>query len=98
MSQRRHAPQGLSFVDEMRAASIKLHPRNIAKEGEQEPEGPVVSQWKLSVAGFLQFLVDSKLVYDTFEAIIQETASCKLYSHLWRLVQFGNPARGNKLN
>ncbi|XP_074588849.1 heme oxygenase 1, chloroplastic-like [Curcuma longa] len=72
MSQRKHAPQGLSFVDEMRVASMKLHPRNLAKEGEKEPEGPPVSQWEPSIEGLLQFLVDSKLVYDTFEAIIHQ--------------------------
>ncbi|KAG6481843.1 heme oxygenase 1, chloroplastic-like isoform X1 [Zingiber officinale] len=74
MSERKHDPQGLSFVDEMRAASMKLHPKNLAKEGEKEPEGPAVSEWEPSVSGFLQFLVDSKLVYDTFEAIIREDA------------------------
>jgi hypothetical protein len=61
-----------SFVDEMRAVAMKLHTRDQAKEGEKEAESPPVAKWEPSIDGYLRFLVDSKLVYDTLEAIVQK--------------------------
>ncbi|KAJ1685298.1 hypothetical protein LUZ63_016688 [Rhynchospora breviuscula] len=60
------------FVDEMRAVAMKLHTRDQAREGEKEPQGPPVVKWEPSINGYLRFLVDSKLVYDTLEAIIEK--------------------------
>ncbi|KAF3340626.1 heme oxygenase 1 [Carex littledalei] len=60
------------FVDEMRAAAMKSHTKDQAWEGEKEPEGPPVSKWEPSIEGYLCFLVDSKLVYDTLETIVQK--------------------------
>jgi hypothetical protein len=66
------------FVDEMRAVAMKLHTRDQAKEGEKEAKSPPVAKWEPSIDGYLRFLVDSKLVYDTLEAIVQKApqASC----------------------
>ncbi|KAG6473818.1 heme oxygenase 1, chloroplastic-like [Zingiber officinale] len=63
-----------AFVDEMRAVAMKLHTRDQAKEGEKEPEGPPVFKWEPSMEGYLRFLVDSKIVYDTLEIIIRNAA------------------------
>ncbi|KAJ4765822.1 Heme oxygenase 1 [Rhynchospora pubera] len=60
------------FVDEMRAVAMKLHTRDQSREGEKEPEGPPVVKWEPSINGYLRFLVDSKLVYDTLEAIVEK--------------------------
>ncbi|THU48308.1 hypothetical protein C4D60_Mb09t24870 [Musa balbisiana] len=62
------------FVDEMRAVAMKLHTRDQAKEGEKEADSPPVSKWEPSVDGYLRFLVDNKLVYDTLETIVQKAA------------------------
>ncbi|KAJ8459849.1 hypothetical protein OPV22_032775 [Ensete ventricosum] len=62
------------FVDEMRAVAMKLHTRDQAKEGEKEPDSPPVSKWAPSIDGYLRFLVDNKLVYDTLETIVQKAA------------------------
>lgn len=45
----------------------------------KEPEGPPVTRWEPSVEGYLKFLVDSKLVYDTLEDIVRKSvqSSCK---------------------
>ncbi|KAJ8444634.1 hypothetical protein Cgig2_023697 [Carnegiea gigantea] len=63
------------FVAEMRAAAMKLHTRDQAKEGEGEaggPEGKSVPTWKPTIEGYLKFLVDSKLVYDALDRILEE--------------------------
>ncbi|OMO60758.1 heme oxygenase-like protein [Corchorus capsularis] len=57
----------------MRSMSMKLHSKEQAKEGEKEvkePEEQSVRKWEPRVEGFLKFLVDSKLVYETLEGII----------------------------
>eukprot|EP00638_Chattonella_subsalsa_P005771 CAMPEP_0117752118 /NCGR_PEP_ID=MMETSP0947-20121206/11414_1 /TAXON_ID=44440 /ORGANISM="Chattonella subsalsa, Strain CCMP2191" /LENGTH=217 /DNA_ID=CAMNT_0005570697 /DNA_START=220 /DNA_END=873 /DNA_ORIENTATION=+ len=65
-----------SFVQtEMRAVAMKLHTRDQAKEGEQKAKTPI-SQWAPQVADYLQFLVDSREVYQTMEDI------CNSYSAL----------------
>ncbi|XP_074281065.1 heme oxygenase 1, chloroplastic-like [Silene latifolia] len=61
------------FVDEMRAVAMKLHTKEQAREGEKVAKGPEEkspSKWEPSVDGYLKFLVDSKLVYDTLERIV----------------------------
>lgn len=60
------------FVDEMRAVAMKLHTKDQAKEGEKEAKSPPVAKWEPSIDGYLRFLVDNKLVYDTLEAIVQK--------------------------
>lgn len=59
------------FVEEMRFVAMKLHTKEQApKEGEKEEPKTPMSQWQISKETFLQFLVDSKVVYDTMESIV----------------------------
>ncbi|KNA06886.1 hypothetical protein SOVF_176930 [Spinacia oleracea] len=64
------------FVEEMRRVAMKLHTKEQApKEGEKVAKGPEErspAKWDPTVEGYLQFLVDSKLVYDTMERIVDE--------------------------
>ncbi|KAG6539152.1 hypothetical protein ZIOFF_004305 [Zingiber officinale] len=53
---------------------MKLHTKDQAKEGEKESKSPPVAKWEPSIEGYLYFLVDSKIVYDTLEMIIQKAA------------------------
>lgn len=83
---KRQAPvaRDRGFVDEMRAVAMRLHTRDQAKEGEKEADAPPVAKWEPSVERYLRFLVDSKLVYDTLETIVQEAAypCCKSPSNI----------------
>ncbi|KAL5225748.1 hypothetical protein ABZP36_012387 [Zizania latifolia] len=65
---------GKPFVEEMRAVAMRLHTKEQANEGEKEPEAPPVSRWEPSVEGYLRFLVDSKLVFQTLKAIVDRAA------------------------
>uniref|UniRef100_A0A2P2P1W5 heme oxygenase (biliverdin-producing) n=1 Tax=Rhizophora mucronata TaxID=61149 RepID=A0A2P2P1W5_RHIMU len=74
---KRHPRDTKGFVEEMRSVAMKLHTREQAKEGEKEvkqPEERAVPTWEPTVDGYLRFLVDSKLVYDTLEEIVQKEA------------------------
>jgi hypothetical protein len=62
------------FVEEMREVAMKLHTKDQAREGEKEPQAPPVAKWEPSVEGYLRFLVDSKLVFQTLEAIVERSA------------------------
>ncbi|KAF8658942.1 hypothetical protein HU200_058776 [Digitaria exilis] len=62
------------FVDEMRAVAMKLHTKDQAREGEKEPQAPPVAKWEPSVEGYLRFLVDSRLVFQTLEDIVERAA------------------------
>ena len=65
---------GKPFVEEMRAVAMKLHTKDQAREGEKEPQGPPVAKWEPSVEGYLRFLVDSRLVFQTLEDIVDRAA------------------------
>ncbi|KAL4297350.1 hypothetical protein GQ457_12G023770 [Hibiscus cannabinus] len=74
---KRYPGEAKGFVEEMRFVAMKLHTRDQAKEGEKEvkqPEERTVKVWEPTVDGYLKFLVDSKLVYDTLEGIIDKAA------------------------
>ncbi|CAM8928995.1 hypothetical protein QQ045_022798 [Rhodiola kirilowii] len=71
---KRYPGEAKGFVEEMRFVAMKLHTRDQAKEGEKQSEAPPVAKWEPSVNGYLQFLVDSKLVYDTLEGIVDKAA------------------------
>ncbi|KAE8664325.1 Heme oxygenase 1 [Hibiscus syriacus] len=74
---KRYPGEAKGFVEEMRLVAMKLHTRDQAKEGEKEvkqPEERTVKVWEPTVDGYLKFLVDSKLVYDTLEGIIDKAA------------------------
>lgn len=81
------------IVEEMRFVTMKLRNNENSKKGEEEgaemreDEGAVpsssgdddVAAWQPSMDGFLKYLVDSKLVFDTLERIIDESndVACK---------------------
>lgn len=77
---KRYPGEGKGFVEEMRFVAMKLHTKDQAREGEKEPQGQPLKKWEPSIKGYLQFLVDSKFVYDTLESIVQKAThpSCKL--------------------
>ena len=79
---KRYPGEAKGFVEEMRFVAMKLHTKEQAKEGEKEvkePEERTVTKWDPTVDGYLRFLVDSKLVYDTLEGIVDKAAfpSCE---------------------
>ncbi|XP_045790145.1 heme oxygenase 1, chloroplastic [Trifolium pratense] len=74
---KRHPGEKKGFVEEMRFVAMRLHTKDQAKEGEKEvkePEEKAVTKWEPTVDGYLRFLVDSKIVYDTLEKIVQDAA------------------------
>ncbi|KAJ6810628.1 heme oxygenase 1, chloroplastic-like [Iris pallida] len=73
---KRYPGEAKGFVEEMRFVAMKLHTRDQAKEGEKDPEAgsQPVARWEPTIEGYLRFLVDSKLVYDTLDAIVEEAA------------------------
>ncbi|XP_043699180.1 heme oxygenase 1, chloroplastic-like [Telopea speciosissima] len=79
---KRYPGEAKGFVEEMRFVAMKLHTKEQAKEGEKEvkkPEEQSVRKWEPTIEGYLRFLVDSKLVYDTLEKIV-EKATCLSYA------------------
>ncbi|XP_041003247.1 heme oxygenase 1, chloroplastic [Juglans microcarpa x Juglans regia] len=74
---KRYPGESKGFVEEMRFVAMKLHTKDQAKEGEKdvkEPEERPVAKWDPTIDGYLRFLVDSKLVYDTLEGIVEKAA------------------------
>ncbi|KAD1735753.1 hypothetical protein E3N88_42373 [Mikania micrantha] len=71
-SKKRYPGEGKGFVEEMRFVAMKLHTKDQAKEGEKEAQEKPLPKWEPTIDGYLKFLVDSKLVYDTFERIVDK--------------------------
>ncbi|CAM9581726.1 unnamed protein product [Chrysoparadoxa australica] len=66
----------------MRTVAMKLHTRDQApKEGEKEAEkgAKPLRQMEPTRGGYLQFLVDSRLVYAAFEGVVQKTAGLERF-------------------
>lgn len=56
------------FVEEMRFIAMKLHTKDQApREGEQEESALPIDAWYPTRANFMQFLIDSRHIYDYFE-------------------------------
>nr|UDH74131.1 heme oxygenase 1 [Eschenbachia blinii] len=72
MSKKRYPGEGKGFVEEMRFVAMKLHTKDQSKEGEKEAQEKPLPKWEPSIDGYLKFLVDSKLVYDTLEKIVDK--------------------------
>jgi len=70
----RYPGENKGFVEEMRFVAMKLHTKDQSKEGEKEADVQPVGKWEPTIAGYLKFLVDSKIVYDTMEAIVAKAA------------------------
>ncbi|RZC92123.1 hypothetical protein C5167_028012 [Papaver somniferum] len=77
---KRYPGEGKGFVEEMRFVAMKLHTKDQAKEGEKESQAQPLGRWEPSIDGYIQFLVDSKCVYDTLESIVDKAAvpSCRI--------------------
>lgn len=73
-NKKRYPGEKKGFVEEMRFVAMKLHTKDQAKEGEKEADVQPIMKWEPSVQGYLRFLVDSKLVYDTLETIVQKAS------------------------
>ncbi|KAI3891013.1 hypothetical protein MKW98_007318 [Papaver atlanticum] len=71
---KRYPGEGKGFVEEMRFVAMKLHTKDQAKEGEKESQAQPLGRWEPSIEGYIQFLVDSKCVYDTLESIVDKAA------------------------
>lgn len=57
---------------EMRKAAMELHTKDQApREGQQRAQKPV-AKWTPTLAGYLQFLVDSREVYAVMERVVGE--------------------------
>ncbi|GAB2300338.1 Heme oxygenase 1 [Dionaea muscipula] len=72
---KRYPGERKGFVEEMRFVAMKLHTKEQAKEGEKVAEGPEEqspAKWEPTLDGYLKFLVDSKLVFDTLEMIVEK--------------------------
>uniref|UniRef100_A0A7S0BDH9 Uncharacterized protein n=1 Tax=Rhodosorus marinus TaxID=101924 RepID=A0A7S0BDH9_9RHOD len=61
------------FVEEMRFVAMKLHTKDQAKEGMQEESALPINEWKPAKEDYLQFLVDSKRVYEYIEGEIESS-------------------------
>lgn len=73
---KRYPAELKGFVEEMRSVAMKMHPRTQSKEGKREsiaPQDSPVATWEFTVEGYLKFLVENKLVFDTLEGIIHES-------------------------
>lgn len=79
-SKKRYPGEGKGFVEEMRFVAMKLHTKDQSKEGEKEAQEKPLPKWEPTIDGYLKFLVDSKLVYDTLEKIVDKAdfPECKL--------------------
>eukprot|EP00276_Gloeochaete_wittrockiana_P008758 CAMPEP_0184652116 /NCGR_PEP_ID=MMETSP0308-20130426/9789_1 /TAXON_ID=38269 /ORGANISM="Gloeochaete witrockiana, Strain SAG 46.84" /LENGTH=293 /DNA_ID=CAMNT_0027086791 /DNA_START=78 /DNA_END=959 /DNA_ORIENTATION=- len=64
----------LTFVDEMRAIAMKLHTKSQAKEGEAKEDSIPLSEWRPTKDNYVQFLVDSQLMYNTIEDIMTKAS------------------------
>lgn len=61
-----------SFVqDEMKPYAMKLHTRDQARDGEQPAQKPFTA-WEPSRQDYFQFLVDSLVVYEALDAIVNQ--------------------------
>lgn len=83
-SKKRYPGEGKGFVEEMRFVAMKLHTKDQAKEGEKEAQEKPLPKWEVTIDGYLKFLVDSKLVYDTLEKIVDKAdfPECKFFFFL----------------
>lgn len=81
-------PKG--FVEELRFVAMRMHPRDQAKEGTREykyPQDGPVATWKFTLEGYLMFLAENKLVFDTLERIIHDSTvpTCE-FSHQFLMI------------
>jgi heme oxygenase (biliverdin-producing, ferredoxin) len=64
------------FVEEMRFVAMRLHTKDQApKEGGQEESALPISEWLPTHADFMQFLVDSRAMYQFLEGDLVDSAA-----------------------
>ncbi|CAM0870716.1 unnamed protein product [Alopecurus aequalis] len=63
-----------TFLEEMRAKAMRMHSKDQAAEGEKELQGPSLNDLEPNFDSYLRFLVDSKLIFQTLENIIDRAA------------------------
>ncbi|OIW20274.1 hypothetical protein TanjilG_08234 [Lupinus angustifolius] len=63
--------ESTGITEEMRFVAMKL--RNTKAQDRGEGEGGDSDTWQPSMEGFISYLVDSKLVFDTVERIVDES-------------------------
>ena len=90
-NKKRYPGEGKGFVEEMRFVAMRLHTKDQAKEGEKETRAEPIAKWQPSVEGYLRFLVDSKLVYDTLDSILANSDFPSCESPISFNVQMGAP-------
>ncbi|KAF5184325.1 Heme oxygenase 3 protein [Thalictrum thalictroides] len=76
---KRYPGEAKGFVEEMRFVAMKLHTKDQAKEGEKEADVQPIMKSEPSNQGYIRFLVDSKVVYDTLESIIEKDPSFTIH-------------------
>lgn len=87
-SEKRYPGEGNGFVEEMRFVAMKFHTKDQAKEGEKETQEKPLNKWEPSIDGYLKFLVNSKLIFDTLEKIVDNAdfPECKFFLyHIYRV-------------
>lgn len=70
-----------TFLEELRDYSMKLHTRSQAPKEGRAPEKKEQKPFAPTREGFLRFMVESKVVYDTFEDIMHQ-APVEYYKQL----------------
>nr|BAK03033.1 predicted protein [Hordeum vulgare subsp. vulgare] len=63
-----------TFVEEMRAVAMRMHTKDQSSEGEKEQRGPSLNELEPNLEAYLRFLVDSKLIFQTLENIVDRAA------------------------
>lgn len=58
------------FMVEMRAEAMRLHSKDQSSEGKVEALEPPIATWKPTIEAYIRYLVDSKLVFETLEAVV----------------------------
>ncbi|KAA8495174.1 Heme oxygenase 1, chloroplastic [Porphyridium purpureum] len=68
------------FVEEMRFVAMRLHTKDQApREGQMEEAALPIQEWRPRKEDYLQFLVDSKAVYDFMEARMADADAAWLH-------------------
>ncbi|TVU08088.1 hypothetical protein EJB05_41473, partial [Eragrostis curvula] len=58
------------FMVEMREEAMRLHSKDQSWEGKVQALEPPIATWKPTLEAYIQFFVDSKLVFGTLEAVV----------------------------
>ncbi|KAK3164524.1 hypothetical protein QOZ80_1AG0020470 [Eleusine coracana subsp. coracana] len=70
MEATRSGVEAKPFMVEMRAEAMRLHSQDQSREGKVQAQEPPIDTWNPTVEAYIRHLVDSKLVFDTLEAVV----------------------------